>query len=147
MRVELTTIQPIENNPVKFSVNVDDALARLFLPANNAFMPAEQAFIETFDDIKIHQVAVLAGVQSSLKHIFRRFNPEKLLIKLEKQNPIGAKIPIHRQAKLWSLFEDLYSTIGEEAADDFQQLFGLEFSRAYEEQIEQLELSLMLKNK
>lgn len=146
MRVELTTIQPIENNPIKFSADVDDALNKIFSTPNPAFMPAEQAFTETFDDIKIHQVAVITGVQSSLKHIFKRFDPDKLVRQLEKQSPISAKIPMHRQAKLWVLFEDLYATVGKEAADDFQRLFGMEFSRAYEEQISQLELSRMLKN-
>jgi len=144
MRVELTTIQPVENNPIKFSADVDDALGRIFSTLNPAFMPTEQAFIETFDDIKIHQVAVIAGVQSSLKHIFKRFYPSKLEHKLAKQSPVGAKIPMHRQAKLWALFEDLYATVGEEAADDFQRLFGVEFSRAYEEQAAQLELSRLL---
>ena len=145
MRVELTTIQPIENNPVKFSVDVDDALGRIFAAPNPAFMPVEQAFRETFDDIKTHQVAIIAGTQSSLRHIFKRFDPDKLVSKLEKQSPVSAKVPMHRQAKLWGLFEDLYTTVGEEAADDFQHLFGVEFSRAYEKQIAQLELSRMLK--
>ncbi|MNN93323.1 hypothetical protein D3C81_2117460 [compost metagenome] len=43
-----------------------------------------------------------------------------------------------RQAKYWELFTELYASISREAEDDFQDLFGREFSRAYEEQIGKL---------
>ena len=140
MRMDVTTIRPIQNNPVKFSVNVDDALLKLLMPQGASFMKPELALAEAFDDIKAHQVAVIAGVQASLKLVMKRFDPDKLVERLQKQNRILANIPIQRQARLWGLFEELYSTIEEEAADDFQRLFGLEFSRAYEKQIEQLEM-------
>ena len=145
MRMDVTTIQPIQNNPVKFSIDVEDALVRLLVPQKQAFMPAEQAIVETYDDIKAHQVAVIAGVQASLKHVLGRFEPEKLVERLQKRNSIIANIPIQRQAMLWSLFEELYSTIEEEAQDDFQRLFGLEFARAYEELIAQLESARSIK--
>lgn len=140
MRMDVTTIQPIQNNPVKFSVSVDDALLKLLLPQGGAFMKPELAVAEAFDDIKAHQVAVIAGVQASLKLVMKRFDPDKLVERLQKQNRILANIPIQRQAHLWGLFEELYSTIEEEASDDFQRLFGLEFARAYEQQIKQLEM-------
>lgn len=145
MRMDVTTIQAIQNNPVKFSIDVEDALLRLLVPQKQAFMPPEQALLETYDDIKAHQVAVIAGVQASLKHVLERFEPEKLVDRLQKRNPIIANIPIQRQAKLWSLFEELYSTIEGEAQDDFQRLFGLEFARAYEQLIAQLESARAMK--
>ncbi|MGB1010264.1 MAG: type VI secretion system-associated FHA domain protein TagH [Thiolinea sp.] len=139
MRMDVTTIQPVENNPVKFSVDADDALLKLLVSQGQSYMQPEIALAEAFDDIKAHQVAVIAGVQTSLKHVLKRFEPEKLVERLEKQSPVSANIPIHRQAKLWELFEGLYSTIETEADDDFHRLFGLEFSRAYEAQIAKLE--------
>nr|BFE92957.1 hypothetical protein GCM10020185_34930 [Pseudomonas brassicacearum subsp. brassicacearum] len=38
-----------------------------------------------------------------------------------------------RQAQYWQQFTELYSNISREAQEDFQDLFGREFSRAYEE--------------
>ena len=46
---------------------------------------------------------------------------------------------MNRKAKLWNLFEDLYGDISKEAEEDFHALFGKEFVRAYEAQIEKLE--------
>jgi type VI secretion system protein len=33
------------------------------------------------------------------------------------------------------MFRDLYDEIAQEAQDDYEKLFGREFSRAYEEQV------------
>jgi predicted component of type VI protein secretion system len=39
---------------------------------------------------------------------------------------------------MWDIFQELYGQISAEASDDFHELFGKEFLRAYESQIEQL---------
>mgnify|MGYP000069390429 FL=1 len=43
-----------------------------------------------------------------------------------------------RKARCWEQFSALYQEIAREAEDDFQELFGREFVRAYEEQIARL---------
>ncbi|MEB4591277.1 type VI secretion system-associated FHA domain protein TagH [Candidatus Thiothrix sp. Deng01] len=138
MRMDVTTIQRIGNNPLKFSVTADDALNRLLSPRTEAYLPPEQALLEAFDDIRAHQLAVIAGVQAALTQVLKRFDPALLIQRLEKNNPVSASIPIQRQAKLWELFEELYATLEQECQDDFQRLFGLEFARAYDEQIAKL---------
>jgi FHA domain-containing protein len=52
---------------------------------------------------------------------------------------LGSLVPASRRAKLWELYEHLYRDISKEAQDDFQTLFGKEFLRAYEAQIDKLE--------
>ena len=101
-------------------------------------MDPVQAMEEAYDDIKSHQVAIISGIQASLVYVLKRFEPENLIKRLEKESPISASIPIHRKAKLWDKFEDLYDTIESEAEDDFNRLFGQEFAKAYDEQVEQL---------
>lgn len=139
MRMDMTTIQPIQNNPIKFAVNVDEALKKIFLQKDTSYMDPEQAMNEAFDDIKSHQIAVISGIQASLVSVLKRFEPENLVERLEKESPISANIPIHRKAKLWDKFESLYDTIESEAEDDFNRLFGQEFAKAYDEQVAQLE--------
>jgi type VI secretion system protein len=138
MRMDVTTIQRIGNNPLKFSVTADDALNRLLSPRSEAYLPPEQALLEAFDDIRAHQLAVIAGVQAALTQVLKRFDPALLVQRLEKHNPVSANIPIQRQAKLWDLFEELYTTLEQECQDDFQRLFGLEFAEAYDAQIAKL---------
>ena len=138
MRMDVTTIRPIENNPLKFSINADEALVRLLVPQKTSYLAPKQALEEAYNDIRAHQIAVISGIQATLNYMLRRFEPKKLTSRLQKKNPIAAIIPLRRQAKLWSLFEDLYETLQEEAEEDFNRLFGLEFSKAYEQQIDRL---------
>ncbi|AUG02795.1 type VI secretion system-associated FHA domain protein TagH [Pseudomonas sp. 09C 129] len=133
-RMAQTMIRPVENNPLKFAPNVDEALLLLLRSGNQAFMPADQAIKESFDDLKAHQLAVMAGVQASIQHLLKRFQPAVLEARLSQPSAIGALLPGRRQAQYWELFTELYASISREAEDDFEDLFGREFSRAYEEQ-------------
>lgn len=136
MRMDVTTIQRRQNNPLKFAITVDDALPRLLSVAqDDAYLSAEQALQEAYDDICAHQLAVMSGVQAALKQVLKRFDPDLLVARLEKHNPISANIPIQRQATLWKLFAELYSTLEAECEDDFQRLFGMEFAKAYDAQM------------
>ena len=138
MRMDMTTIQPTQNNPIKFALSTNEALSKLLIQKNQSYMNPEQAMEEAYDDIKSHQVAIISGIQASLVYVLKRFQPENLIKRLEKESPIGSSIPIHRKAKLWDKFEDLYDTIEAEAEDDFNRLFGQEFAKAYDEQVAQL---------
>jgi type VI secretion system FHA domain protein len=135
MRMDVTTIRPIENNPLKFSITVEDALLRLLVDQKESYLAPQESLLEAYDDIRAHQLAVISGIQGTLNYMLARFEPKKLSTRLEKSSPISAIIPMRRQAKLWGLFEELYETIQEEAEDDFNRLFGLEFAKAYEQQI------------
>jgi len=132
-RMQQTTIQPIQNNPLKFAPNVDEALLLLLRAGNQAFLPPDQAIEDGFDDIKAHQMAVMAGVQAAIHHLLQRFEPTALEARFEKPSGFSALLPGARHAQLWESFSQLYAGIQREAEDDFQDLFGREFSRAYEE--------------
>lgn len=132
-RMAQTMIRPVENNPLKFAPNVDEALLLLLRHGNAAFMPPDQAVKESFDDVRAHQLAVMAGVQAAIKHLLKRFEPAALEARLSKPSGLSALLPGSRQSQYWELFTDLYASISREAEDDFQDLFGREFSRAYEE--------------
>ncbi|MET0123312.1 MAG: type VI secretion system-associated FHA domain protein, partial [Candidatus Thiodiazotropha sp. 6PLUC9] len=81
---------------------------------------------------------VMVGMQAALQVVLQRFKPE-ILEKRLGQSALLEKLPLYRQAKTWDLFTELYSEIANEAEDDFHQLFGRTFSKAYEEQIRRLE--------
>ena len=66
MRAELTMIVSRENNPLKFSPNVDVALQHLLGPPAPGFMPAAPAVRDAFDDLRAHQLGVMAGMRAAL---------------------------------------------------------------------------------
>jgi type VI secretion system protein len=123
----------VENNPLKFAPNADEALLLLLRHSNQAFMAPDLAIKDSFDDLRAHQLAVMAGVEAAIKHLLKRFEPAALETRMGKPGGLSNLFGGSRQAQYWQQFTALYSQISSEAEDDFQDLFGREFSRAYEE--------------
>ncbi len=130
LRVEQTLLKSHGNNALKFSLSPDDAIAALLSAVRPGYMPPLAATREAFDDIKTHELAVMAGVQTVLTSLLHRFDPETLEAKLT-QGRFAGVVPAARKARLWENFCDLYKTIASEAEDDFQAVFGRAFAKAY----------------
>ncbi|WP_444993972.1 type VI secretion system-associated FHA domain protein TagH [Aliikangiella sp. IMCC44359] len=145
-RMNMTTIQPIENNPLKFSANVDDALENMFLKEGNSYKKPLEAIQESFESIADHQVAILAGIRSAFKSIVNRFEPSVLETRFEKQNK-RSFIALNEKARHWDAFNEYYSELFSDLDSSFQYLFGDEFSQAYEEQLQVLSLARKEKTK
>jgi type VI secretion system protein len=138
-RMSQTMIQPVENNPLKFSINTEEALRHIVNPKpKSGYLPPLSAIQEAHEDIEAHMLAVMVGMQAALQVVLQRFKPD-ILEKRLGQPALLEKLPLYRHAKTWDLFTELYSQIANEAEDDFHQLFGRTFSQAYEEQIRRLE--------
>jgi predicted component of type VI protein secretion system len=81
----------------------------------------------------------MAGMRAALDGVLRRFDPGQLERRLSEKSVLDALLPMNRRARLWDLFGELYKDLTQEAQEDFHALFGKEFLRAYEAQLDQLE--------
>ncbi|MDZ7622598.1 MAG: type VI secretion system-associated FHA domain protein TagH [Candidatus Competibacteraceae bacterium] len=138
-RLDRTAIGPVENNPLKTPpgqppLRPEEVMILLLIGQKGAYMSPVQAVREGFNDIKAHQLAVMAGIQAALARLLERFDPDNLENRL-KPNVLDNILPGSRKAKYWDLFTSEYQTIAREAEDDFNELFGDEFARAYEERL------------
>jgi len=138
MRADMTMIVASENNPLKFSPNVEAAMSHLLAPQGRGFMTPLRAMRDAYDDLRAHQFAFVAGMRAALTGVLARFDPETLERRLTEKSVIDSVLPMNRKAKLWDLFEQLHSDLQREAEDDFDALFGREFLRAYEAQLAKL---------
>lgn len=133
LQVEQTMIRAANNNPLKFSMTAEDAVVTMLSPGRPSYMPPVAAAREAFDDLKMHELAVMAGVQTALVSLLRRFDPDALEARLT-QGMLSSIVPAARKARLWDSFRDVYKTIASEAEDDFQAVFGRAFAKAYNAQ-------------
>lgn len=138
VRADVTMIVSRDNNPLKFSPNVEVALAHLLAPRGKGFLPPSEAMRDAYDDLRSHELGFMAGMRAALTGVLRRFDPEVLEQHLSAKSVVDSLVPMNRRARLWGLYTQLYGEIAREAEDDFHALFGREFLRAYEEQIERL---------
>ncbi|MCW5662070.1 MAG: type VI secretion system-associated FHA domain protein TagH [Burkholderiaceae bacterium] len=133
-----TQLRTRENNPLKFSPDVDAALSHLIGPPERGFLDPQTAVREAFDDLRAHQVALLAGMRAALESVMSRFDPEALEKRLAPGGALENLIPANRRARLWSSYSDEYARIVSEIEDDFDALLGRAFLKAYQAQLQAL---------
>lgn len=144
-RMNVTTIQPVENNPLKFSANIDDAMQNMFIKEGNAYKRPVEAVREGFEGIAEHQIAILAGIRTAFKGVLNRFDPAVLEQRFEQFNKPGI-IPGMSKAKNWESYSNYYKELVDDMDNSFQHLFGYEFVQAYEEQLQKLAVARKTKN-
>lgn len=139
VKAQATVIMERANNPLKFSPDVASAMPFLLAEKpNRAFMPPVEAMRDSYNDLRSHQVGVMAGMRAALEGVLGRFTPEELEKRLTQKSMLDSLIPAARKAKLWDLYVEMYRDIAQEAGDDFHKLFGRAFTEAYEEQVDLL---------
>lgn len=136
-RMNVTTIQPVENNPLKFSANVEDALENMFIRQGRAYKQPLDAVADGFQGVAEHQLAIIAGIREAFNSLLARFDPATLEEKFARQNK-GGILPGSQKARNWELFADYYEELVGDMDRSFQYLFGDGFVRAYEEQLQKL---------
>jgi type VI secretion system protein len=141
LRLEVTTIRSADNNPFKFSIDVEDAINHLLLRRSRGFLPPVEAAREAFDDIQAHEMAMVAGLRAALGALLARFDPAELERGFSKQSVLDNLVPMARKAKYWDLFTEVYAEVARDAAEGFLSLFRDEFNRAYENQSARLKAS------
>jgi FHA domain-containing protein len=137
IRAEVTMIVAQGNNPLKFLPTPEAAIMQMLGPKMPGFMRTADAMQDAFDDLRAHEVGVIAGMRAALGAVLKRFDPAVLEARLGKGGLLDALVPNAREGKLWNLFSERFQEIFHEAEDDFQALFGQAFIKAYEEQVAQ----------
>ena len=137
-RMNMTTFKPADNNPLKFSANVDDALHNLLVKRNAAFLAPVEAFEDAFDDVRNHQMAMLAGLRVAFEAMLSEFDPDRLQEEFDRQLKKGALLSVPAKLRYWDLYQEKIRDMVKDPEVSFRELFGDEFAKAYEEQLRRL---------
>lgn len=134
-RLPVTIIQRSENNPLKFAPNPEEALLKIMAPSNGAFMSGTAAFEDAFDDIRCHQMAMLAGVRAAFESLLVHFSPDRFEQEADGSSKRSA---FAGKGKYWDKYRENFEGLSRDPDECFRRLFGDEFARAYEEQLSRL---------
>ena len=135
---EGTQLRSRENNPLKFSPDVDAALAHLLGPAERGFLPPVQAAQEAIDDLRAHQLALLAGMRAALDAVMSRFDPAAFEQRMAPEGAWESLIPSQHKARLWDAYCQQFGQIVGQVEGDFDALLGRAFLKAYQAQLAEL---------
>ncbi len=102
-RIGVTTFRHTDNNPLKFSANVEDALHNLLVKRNAAYLGPVDAFEDAFDDLRHHQMAMLAGMRAAFEAMVAQFEPDRLQEIFDRQLKTGGFVPMPAKMRYWEL--------------------------------------------
>jgi type VI secretion system FHA domain protein len=140
LRMRGTTFKAADNNPLKFSANVDDAFHNLLVKHNPAYLQPPDAFEDAFRDIRDHQAAFLAAMRLAFESMLSQFDPQRMQEEFDRQMK-GSILGVPAKLRYWDLYRDKYAELSKDAEAGFRTLFGDAFARAYEEHLERLKRS------
>jgi FHA domain-containing protein/type VI secretion system protein len=136
--IDMTMIAPRANNPLKFFPDADSALTQMLSAQIPGYLPPLAAIAGAFDDLKAHELAVIAGMRAALAAVVQRFDPARIEQSLSEPGRLDKLLPASRKARMWDRLVELYGDLARDADEDLQRLFGEKFSGAYEQQVERL---------
>ncbi len=135
--LDQTTLLPRDNNPMKFSENTDDLLRQLLTGSAGDYLVAADAVREVNRDLLHHQNAFIDAMNSAFIEFADSLDPVELQEGFDA-NVGGRKWPgFVNRARYWQMYCDLYPVLTEKGGGRFPQMFGEEFVRAYERQVEE----------
>ncbi len=135
---ERTMVAARDNNPLKLMADPHEAMEFLFDPSErtDGFLDPVQAIGDACEDLRAHELALMAGMRSAILGAVRRFDPQVLEKAYEKA--AGGFGLGSRKAKLWEFFLTQQQTLSQEAQEDFNKVFGRDFMSAYQAQLRRL---------
>ncbi|WP_244808423.1 type VI secretion system-associated FHA domain protein TagH [Caballeronia zhejiangensis] len=131
--LDTTMLVQRDNNPLKFFPDGDGALAQMLRGASAGYLPAQTALEGAFDDIRRHELAVLAGTRAAMQHLLGRFDPQTIAAADARRGWLDW-LPARRKARRWERLVVLHAELTRASADDLQALCGNAFNDAYERQ-------------
>jgi type VI secretion system FHA domain protein len=135
---ERTMVAARDNNPLKLMSDPHEAMDFLFDPAErtDGFLDPVQAVGDACEDLRSHELALMAGMRAAIVGALRRLDPHVLERTFEKSAK-GFSLS-SRKAKLWELFVAQQDKLSHDAQEDFNKVFGRDFMGAYQAQLRRL---------
>jgi len=132
-----TVMQAAQNNPLKFSPSVDEALRYLLNDrSEGAYLSAEDAVRAAFRDVRQHEQALVKAMLQAVQDYVERFDPEELKGRFDKGLKRGGLLSSANKLKYWELYEESYPALTQREEGGPPQLFTEEFARAYLQELD-----------
>ena len=126
-----TTIQALENNPLKFAPTTTDALRIMLGRPSGAYLEAGRAFETGFRDLKTHQVKTYSAMQNALRLLTDDLSPEGIEASDEKDRGLSGLLG-SRKARLWDIYTTRWDALASSHDDGMVDVFMILFADCYD---------------
>jgi type VI secretion system protein ImpI len=126
-----TMVRAIENNPLKFTSSVEEALAIMFGGPTRQYLDARATIENSFSDLKTHQLLTYGAMRDALDALFEDLAPERIDHSVEPDRGLG-RIVASRKAKLWDTYVERWRAKTKRADGRLLEAFMALFAEAYD---------------
>lgn len=126
-----TMIQAQDNNPLKFSPTVDDALQLIFGKPKSGYLSAQKAFDESFRDLKAHQIKTYSAMQHALRMLVEDLDPQAIAESMAQERGLDSLLG-SRKAKMWDAYVARWEAKTAPYEDGLVDAFMLYFAECYD---------------
>lgn len=137
LRVNQTMFQTQQNNPIKFSANIDDVIQNLFIVNSASFLSARESIKESFIDTREHERALLSGADGVLKGILEQVSPSQINQQANNSANILKIIPGQSESKSWKLYQSLHNELTRDVNAKGAMALSDDFLKAYNDKIQE----------
>ncbi|WP_050938475.1 type VI secretion system-associated FHA domain protein TagH [Vibrio harveyi] len=132
-RLNHTAFRKSENNPLKFSANLEDAIHNLYNRNTASFMRADIAIKEAFVDIENHEKALMKGVEGTVSSVMSLVEPSSIYSDAMSSDSFFNKIiPARKYAQSWKRFEGIHYQLTDEIINKESPFYLEDFAKHYE---------------
>jgi type VI secretion system protein len=132
-RLSSTLIQPRSNNPIKFSIDPVDTLEMLLVKKKKGYMSVGDSYDEAVEDIQLHQMAFMSGLQGTLDGVLAQLNPEDIEKQVSKKSQ--RFMPLNSNSQCWQVYKEKQPLLAKSVKENINEVLGTYFSEAYQSQI------------
>lgn len=120
-----TMVASADNNPLKFLPSADEVIEAMFARRRPGYLDAKRSFEDAFGDLKTHELATYAAMQTALGRLLDDFSPEAV----EKKVP--ASVFGSKKAQAWDAFVTIWQMKEAAHENGMLDVFLAYFSEAY----------------
>jgi len=127
-----TTIQALDNNPLKFAPTCDDALKIMFGPRTSGYLDARGAFEGAFADLKSHQVNTFSAMQQAVRMLVEDLDPKAIEEAAGPETRLAGLFG-SRTSKAWNMYVARWQAKALRHEDGLLDAFMLYFAERYDQ--------------
>lgn len=134
-KLDLTTILPEDNNPLKLSESTTDSIMQLLVAREGEYLGPRDAVRQVCSDLLFHQDAFLEAMSNAFVEFAERFSPDEITAAFEHNDGSKPMLGFLSKRKYWQFYCDLYPVMTERGGAQFPQMFAEDFVKSYERQV------------
>lgn len=142
-QLDVTLLNGRANNPLKFFPKAEQALTQFFSTPSSAYLSPELAIQGAFDDLRTHELAMIAASRAAMSDVLRQISPPEIEQQLKTEGALDHVFQSHRKARCWDGLIQRYAALDMQSEEDAQRFYARQFSLAYAQQIARIKQKKM----